>query len=172
MITLKKLSWNNAFSYANNNSINLDENPLTQLVGINGSGKTSIPLILQEVLYGKNIKNIKKQAIPNRHTNISGYNIVLNLCVDDTDNYTIELNRKTAIRLKFLKNGKDISSHTSTETYKSIAKVIGVDDFKTFTQLIYQSSTGSLEFLTATDTNRKKFSNCSFLVLLSYRVSF
>jgi exonuclease SbcC len=30
-------------------------------------------------------------------------------------------------------------------------------DFKTFSQLVYQSTTSSLQFLTATDTNRKKF---------------
>ena len=46
MIVLQELTWNNAFSYADNNSIRLDENILTQLVGINGSGKTSIPLLL------------------------------------------------------------------------------------------------------------------------------
>ena len=30
-------------------------------------------------------------------------------------------------------------------------------DFKTFSQLVYQSTNASLQFLTATDTNRKKF---------------
>ena len=30
-------------------------------------------------------------------------------------------------------------------------------DFKTFSQLVYQNTNASLQFLTATDTNRKKF---------------
>ena len=30
-------------------------------------------------------------------------------------------------------------------------------DFKTFSQLVYQNTNSSLQFLTATDTNRKKF---------------
>ena len=34
--------------------------------------------------------------------------------------------------------------------------IIGID-FKTFTQLVYQNTSSSLQFLTATDTNRKKF---------------
>jgi DNA repair exonuclease SbcCD ATPase subunit len=52
---------------------------------------------------------------------------------------------------------EDMSSHTSIDTYKSLAEIIGIDDVKVFCQLIYQHSTDSLEFLTATDTNRKKF---------------
>ena len=56
MITLKKLQWDNCFSYGNNNSIDLNDTTLTQLVGKNGAGKSSIPLILEEVLFNKNSK--------------------------------------------------------------------------------------------------------------------
>ena len=35
-------------------------------------------------------------------------------------------------------------------------RFLGID-FKTFTQLVYQNTNTSLQFLTATDTNRKKF---------------
>lgn len=156
MIILKELTWSNAFSYGQNNRIRLDEEPLVQLVGKNGAGKTSIPLLLQEVLYGKNVKSIKKQDISNRHTGINGYDIMVSFS-NGTDDFVVTLNRKTNIKLQLLKNGEDISSHTSVNTYKQISDIIGIEDFKIFTQLIYQSSTGSLEFLTATDTNRKKF---------------
>jgi DNA repair exonuclease SbcCD ATPase subunit len=54
------------------------------------------------------------------------------------------------------KNGEDISSHTATNTYKSLQEILGID-FKTFSQLVYQNTNASLQFLTATDTNRKKF---------------
>ena len=37
-----------------------------------------------------------------------------------------------------------------------MGEVLGID-FKTFTQLVYQNTNTSLQFLTATDTNRKKF---------------
>ena len=49
MIKLKKMSWSNVFSYGENNSINFDNSPLTQIVGLNGHGKSSIALILEEV---------------------------------------------------------------------------------------------------------------------------
>ena len=156
MIILHQLQWSNCFSYADNNTIKFDEAPITQLVGSNGAGKTSIPLMVQEVLYGKNTKAIKKQNIVNRNTGKKGYYIKLDFSVD-SNTYVVELDRKSTLKLKLLKNGEDISSHTSINTYKNIADILGISDFKTFAQLIYQSSTQSLEFLTATDTNRKKF---------------
>ena len=154
MITLQKLQWNNCFSYGPNNEIDLDGQTVTQILGTNGMGKSSIPLIIEEALYNKNSKGIKKADIPNRYLN-NGYDIVLNFTKDD-DVYKITVNRKSNIKIKFEKNGEDISSHTATNTYKSIQEVIGID-FKTFSQLVYQNTNASLQFLTATDTNRKKF---------------
>ena len=61
MITLKKLQWDNCFSYGEGNSLDLDDATLTQLVGTNGQGKSSIPLILEEVLFNKNSKGIKTE---------------------------------------------------------------------------------------------------------------
>jgi len=156
MLTLKKLTWSNCFSYGEQNVMDLNKEPLTQLVGPNGAGKTSISLMLQEVLYGKNIKNIKKQDITNNKTSRKGYYIKLDF-VKDNDEYTVELDRKTNLKFRLYKNEEDISSHTSLNTYKTLANIIGVTDFKIFCQLIYQHSTDSLDFLTATDTNRKKF---------------
>ena len=156
MITLQELRWSNCFSYEDDNKIVLNNALITQLIGENGAGKTSIPLLIQEVLYGKNTKAIKKQDIVNRNSGKKGYYIALDFLVD-SDQYTVELDRKSSLKLKLVKNGEDISSHTSINTYKTIAEIIGIPEFKTFVQLIYQSSTQSLEFLTATDTNRKKF---------------
>ena len=154
MITLKKLQWDNCFSYGAGNSLDLDECTLTQLVGTNGQGKSSIPLILEEVLFNKNSKGIKKAEIQNRFIN-KGYHINLTFDVDE-NNYEIDINRKGSIKCKLYENGKDISSHTATNTYKTVQNLLGLD-FKTFTQLVYQNTNMSLQFLTATDTNRKKF---------------
>jgi len=154
MITLRKLQWNNCFSYGPNNEIDLDGQTVTQILGTNGMGKSSIPLIIEEALYNKNSKGIKKADIPNRYLN-NGYDIILNF-TKDNDVYRITVNRKSNIKVKFEKNGEDISSHTATNTYKSTQEVIGID-FKTFSQLVYQNTNASLQFLTATDTNRKKF---------------
>ena len=154
MITLKQLQWNNCFSYGSDNELLLDENTVTQIIGTNGTGKSSIPLIIEEALYNKNSKGIKKADIPNRYQG-NGYNIKLTF-TKDADSYTVSIDRKTTVKVKLEKNGDDISSHTATNTYKTIQEIIGVD-FKTFSQLVYQSTNASLQFLTATDTNRKKF---------------
>ena len=154
MITLKKLKWNNCFSYGEDNILNLNDSTVTQLVGTNGAGKSSIPLILEEVLFNKNSKGIKKADIANRINN-KGYDISLDFDVNG-DEYKIEVNRRASIKCKLFKNSEDISSHTATNTYKTVEEVLGLD-FKTFTQIVYQNTNTSLQFLTATDTNRKKF---------------
>jgi len=154
MITLKQLKWSNCFSYGGDNELILDENTVTQIIGTNGMGKSSIPLIIEEVLYNKNSKGIKKADIPNRYIN-DGYTIFLSFEKDNNE-YSISVNRKSNIKVVLTKNGEDISSHTATNTYKSIQEIVGID-FKTFSQLVYQNTNASLQFLTATDTNRKKF---------------
>ena len=154
MIILKTLRWDNCFSYGKGNILDLNSSNLTQLVGTNGMGKSSIPLIIEEVLFNKNSKGIKKQEIQNRFVN-DGYGINLTFSVDDNE-YEIDVTRKASIKCKLYENGDDISSHTATNTYKTVQELLGLD-FKTFTQLVYQNTNTSLQFLTATDTNRKKF---------------
>ena len=154
MITLKKLKWSNCFSYGPDNELQLDDNTVTQIIGTNGMGKSSIPLIIEEALYNKNSKGIKKADIPNRYIN-DGYDIELEFEKSGKE-YLIRINRKNNIKVALLEDGEDISSHTATNTYKSIQEILGVD-FKTFSQLVYQNTNASLQFLTATDTNRKKF---------------
>jgi len=154
MITLKKLQWDNCFSYGAGNVLDLEENTVTQIIGTNGMGKSSIPLIIEEALFNKNSKGIKKADIPNRYVN-NGYSINLEFTKEE-DEYIVNIDRKSSIKVILSKNGEDISSHTATNTFKSIQDIVGID-FKTFSQLVYQNTNASLQFLTATDTNRKKF---------------
>lgn len=155
MITIKELKFSNPFSYGAGNVLRLDEHQIIQLVGKNGHGKSSIPLIIEEVFYNKNSKNIKKGDILNRNISDKSYNIEITFEKDE-DSYRVETKRGSTQSVKLYKNGEDISAHTATNTYKMLEEILGFDA-KTFSQLIYQSSMSSLEFLTATDTNRKKF---------------
>jgi len=155
MITIKQLRWSNAFSYGKDNIIDFTQSPLTQLVGRNGHGKSSIALILEEVLFNKNSKGIKKADILNRYVKDKTYTIELDFNRDDVD-YTIKSQRGTTQQVKLYKNNVDISAHTATATYKIIEDILGFDH-KSFSQIVYQSNASSLEFLTAPDTARKKF---------------
>ena len=155
MIILKNLRWSNCFSYGKDNHLDLQSNIIVQLVGENGAGKSTIPLLLEEALFNKNSKGVKKVDIVNRNSPKDGYQIILDFDVDDKS-YSISVNRKASIKVVLLCDGEDISSHTATNTFKTVENVLGLD-FKTFSQLVYQSTNNSLQFLTATDTNRKKF---------------
>lgn len=156
MITFKEIRWGNAFSYGPSNLIKLDAGPLTQIVGKNGHGKSSIALIIEEVLFNQNSKKIKKADILNRYTKDKNYFIELNFNKDGIEYEVITTRNATSSTIKLLRDKVDISSHTATGTYKTIENVLGFDH-KTFSQIVYQSSVSSLEFLTATDTARKKF---------------
>lgn len=155
MLIYKTLEWGNAFSYGDNNRIDFDLAPLTQIVAKNGSGKSSIAAILEEVQYNKNSKGIKKSDILNRYLKEKSYWIRLTI-EKDGDTYVIYTKRGTTQSVSLTKNGEDISAHTSTNTYKLIEEILGYDH-KTFSQIVYQSSAYSLGFLTATDSTRKKF---------------
>ena len=149
-----KIEWSNAFSFGPNNVVLSSEYPVTQIVAPNGFGKSSIPLVFEECIFNKNSKNVNKADIPNRLIN-SGYSIKVTFEADGSI-YTVEVDRGSTIKVTFTKDGVDISSHTSTNTFKSIQEVIGLD-FKTCQQLMNQSTTNSLQFIVSTDTARKKF---------------
>lgn len=154
MLTMEEVSWGGCFSYGDNNHLKLNSDNITQLLGENGAGKSSIALIIQEAFFNKNSKGIKKADIPNREGDGS-YWIKLPFSFNNKQ-YVISIVRKGTLKVKLTENGEDISSHTATDTFKTIESLIGMD-FKTFVPLIYQSTTEGLSFLTATDTNRKKF---------------
>jgi DNA repair exonuclease SbcCD ATPase subunit len=110
---------------------------------------------LEEVLFNKNSKGIKKADILNRYIKDKQYSIELDLEKDGVE-YSIKTTRGNTQTVKLLKDSRDISAHTATQTYKMIEDIIGIDH-KSFSQIVYQSSANSLEFLMAADTARKKF---------------
>ncbi len=155
-VILKKLSFSNMFSYGPNNVLHLDKSPISQLLAVNGSGKSSLAIIIQELLYNKNIKGLKKSDILNRYNGAKTWEGSLEFSVDSDDYKVVSKRNGASTNVTLLKNGKDISEHKVLDTYKTISDIIG-RDFETFSQLTYQSSVDSLEFLKATDANRKKF---------------
>ena len=155
-IILKNLQFSNMFSYGENNSLDLNKSRITQLTAPNGSGKSSITTIIQEILFNKNVKGIKKTDIINRWSKNKTWDASLTFTADNVD-YEVSIKRIGAqTKVQLIENGKDISEHKVLDTYKKISDIIG-SNFEVFSQLTYQSSTDLLDFLKATDTNRKKF---------------
>ena len=142
------------FSYGENVLINFS-GPVTQLVGPNGAGKSSIPVILEELFYNKNSRGVKKSSIKNRYSAAKAYSAESEFLIGK-DSYKLTKSVASTATVKLFKNGQDISGHTATQTYEIVEKLLGMD-FTTFTKLVYQSMRSNLDFLLATDANRKKF---------------
>jgi DNA repair exonuclease SbcCD ATPase subunit len=155
-IKLKSLEWGNMFSYGEKNFLDLTKNVMTQLDAINGSGKTALVLIIQEILFSKNMKGIKKGNIVNRYSNSDTWYGILDFDIDENQ-YKLHVTRKgETSKVAFTENGKSIAEHKIPDTYKKILSLLGTTA-EVLNQFMYQSSNSQLEFLKATDTNRKKF---------------
>jgi DNA repair exonuclease SbcCD ATPase subunit len=155
-VILKTLEWSNMFSYGPNNKLELNKNKITQLSAPNGSGKSSLALIIQELLFNKNVKGLKKSDILNRYNGAKTWEAKITFSINEDDYELISKRQGASTKVTVIRNGIDISEHKVLDTYKELASLIG-RDFETFSQLTYQSSKDVLEFLKATDTNRKKF---------------
>lgn len=155
MIIIDSMKFSNIMSYGEDVEINFTGSKVSQLVGMNGAGKSSIGVILEECLYNKNSKGIPKSELPWRYGDKKSYSINVKFTAGE-DRFEVDKNVTSTAKVKLYKNGEDISGHTATQTYKLIEQIIGTD-FNTFTKLINQSLASSLNFLSATDTNRKKF---------------
>lgn len=154
MIKILEITFENILSYGDRQTFT-PYSGVTQLVGENGAGKSSIPTILEEGLFNKNSRGVKKSDLTNRYTGKKGYYIGILLDIDG-NMYEIQKTVASTAKVKLLKDNQDISGHTATQTYKELENILGVD-FATFTKLVYQSMISSLDFLSATDANRKKF---------------
>lgn len=153
-VTINRLEFSNMFSYGKDVSITFGSKVM-QLVGENGTGKSSIPAVLEDLFYNKNSRGVKKSSLKNRHTTDNWYSAAADFSVGE-DEYRLEKRTTSTTSLKLIKNGKDISGHTATQTYDIVQNILGMD-FSTFTKLVYQSILSNLDFLRATDGNRKKF---------------
>lgn len=153
-INFLDLEFEGWLSYPTRNKINFKNSVVTQLIGKNGAGKSTIATVLEETCYNKNSRGIKKEEIFN-WSGKKEYSSILRFTKDD-DLYIITKNVKSTAKVTLTKNGENIGGHTATQTYKVIEEVLECD-FSTFSKLVYQSIKSNLDFLTATDANRKKF---------------
>ena len=164
-VIINKLQGSNILAYGDF-SLDMDSEVVHQLVGKNGSGKSSLPVILEEILFNSNSRGIKKAKLVNRKTGTTGWWGQVDFTIGD-DKYVVKKTVKSSAKVEFSKNGTSLEGHTATQTYAAIKTVLGDLDFKTFSKLVYQSMESSLDFLKATDTGRKKFLT-SFLGLEKY----
>lgn len=155
-IVIESLVFSNVMSYGDNVKISFNNHAVTQLVGANGVGKSTIATILEEVLYNKNSRGIKKEDLHAWNSAKKEYSIELRFSKGQ-DRYVLTKVVKSTAKVTLLQNGIDISGHTATQTYKLLEQDILCADFQTMTKLIYQSVGSSMDFLKTTDAARKTF---------------
>lgn len=131
-------------------------NFLTHDILVHNSGKTSVAYIIQELLYSKNVKGIKKPDILNRFSGAKTWTGGLDFTVDQIPHKISVQRTGDTSKVRLLADNIDISDHKIPDTYKKLLNIFKMD-FSLFTQLTYQSAKDMLEFLIATDSNRKKF---------------
>ncbi|ATS94086.1 putative recombination endonuclease subunit D13 [Pectobacterium phage DU_PP_V] len=154
-VVFNTLKFSNVMSYGDDVQITFNNHAVTQLVGSNGVGKSTIATVLEEVLYNKNSRGIKKEDLFSWNSDKREYSISL-WFTKDNDEYLIKKVVKSSAKVTLLKNGVDISGHTATQTYKLIEEILETD-FQTMTKLVYQSVGSSMDFLKTTDAARKNF---------------
>lgn len=154
-IVINSLTLSGFMSYAKDVKIVLDQNRVTQLVGANGLGKSTIGTALEELFFNKNSRGIKKGDLFNWEAPTKEYTLSSTFTKDE-DVYLITKTVKSTAKVDLFKNGEVISGHTATQTYKLMEEIMACD-FATFTKLVYQSVGSSLDFLKSTDANRKAF---------------
>lgn len=155
MIIFDYMKWSNTFSWGPDNIIYFTSAQLTQLTGLNGNGKSSIALTMEEGLFNKNSKGIKKADILNRRSKDKFYYIEIGFHKDNSE-YVVSTKRASTQTVTLLQNGEDISDHTATSTFKKLESILGFGH-EIFSQIVYLSNLSSLEFLSTTDGERKKF---------------
>ena len=141
-------------SYGDNMEFHFDSR-VTQLNGPNGSGKSSIPTILEDLFYNKTSRGIKKKSLKNRNLDTNKYWSSAEFELHGKEFY-IEKVVTSSTNLRLICDGEDISGHTPTQTYKTLKELLGLE-FNTFSKLVYQSTSSSLDFLLSTDAKRKQF---------------
>lgn len=157
MLRLKTLRWSNILSYGEDNTLDLGSNKIVHLKGLTGHGKTSIPIILQEAIVGRNAKKLKKSSLFSWNSNENRYQIEVEFLLNDLPGKLSVTRVGAKLKVSLVYNGEDLSRHKSTDTYKFITEsLLGIDP-DIFINLTYLSPKESLAFLEDTDTNRKKF---------------
>ena len=78
-------------------------------------------MIIQEILFNKNVKGIKKTDILNRWVKGKSWNASLTFICDFSDCEITVTRSGAQTKVKFIKDGVDESEHKVLDTYKKIS---------------------------------------------------
>jgi len=161
-IVFDKIEFKNFLSFGNTWSSFIIENGVILIQGhdvntgkSNGSGKSSLLELLPFALYGKTIKDIKKDKIPNWINN-SKCEVKLYFHINDDDYYFYRSIKPNKFIVKV--NNEPIPQLSNVRDFQSKIndEVIGMN-FNTFKNLVYFSPNNSISIVDAKKDIKRKF---------------
>jgi len=156
MIIFKKLRYQNFMSVGNYVlEFTLDQVKTTLLIGVNGSGKSTISEALCFALYGKPFRNINKPQLVN---SITGKNLLVELeFVADEHEYLIRRGIKPAV-FEIYRNGQLVDQRAESKDYqKLIDQSIMKISYKAFCQRVILGSANFVPFMQLSAAARREF---------------
>lgn len=146
MIFFQKLIWQNFLSAGNKPlEVDLSSSPSTLVVGINGTGKSTILDALSFVLFGKPHRDITKPQLIN---SINGKNCLVQIDFQiESDKYMIKRGMKPTI-FEIWKNGTMLNQDSHTKDYQDVLEEqILKLNHKSFHQIVVLGSSSFVPFM-------------------------
>jgi DNA repair exonuclease SbcCD ATPase subunit len=146
MITFHSVSWRNFLSTGNvPNSIRLDQNPATLIIGKNGCGKSTVLDALTFGLFGKPFRNINK---PNLINSINNKNCYVEVEFSAAGKqYKVSRGIKPGI-FEIICDGELVNKDAALKDYqKVLEQQILRLNYKTFTQVVILGSASFVPFM-------------------------
>lgn len=132
--------------------INLDKEDAS-----NGSGKSSVVNAIYFCLYGKCLKDLKIDQIPNTYTK-GACEVTLDLQVQRDsliDNYTVTRSLRPT-KLKLVKNGEDITKSTVIQTSELLQNIINCSN-TVFENSVVMDANNATSFMSQKKVEKRKF---------------
>lgn len=132
--------------------VNLDKEDTS-----NGSGKSSLINALYFCLFGKTLKELKTDQIPNTYTKgVCEVSIILDIVKDNkTDTYTITRSLRPS-KLKLEKNGNDVTKSTIAQTTEMLSSIINCTNI-VFENSIVMDVNNATSFMSQKKVEKRKF---------------
>ena len=155
MILFEKIRWKNFLSTGNQYSeISFDKNTTTLIVGVNGSGKSTVLDALTFSLFGKPFRKINKPQLINS-TNEKDCRVEVEFSLNGTD-WKVIRGIKPGV-FEICRNGTvlDQFSHAGDQQ-KWLEQNVLKMNYKSFTQIVILGSSTFVPFMQLTATHRRE----------------
>ena len=155
MIKFKAVTWQNFLSTGNTPiEIVLNNSPSTLIIGVNGSGKSTVLDALTFGLFGKPFRRIKKDQLVN---SVNGRDCIVEVYFDIGKRRYLVIRGIKPTRFEIYMDGKLINQDASSRDYqKLLENNILKLNHRSFTQVVILGSSSFIPFMQLTASARRE----------------